>query len=182
MTITKRTFLTAAALAFGVGLWAAPGLAHGPTPQKTDSTVTIDASFDDVWTVLSDFGSIGKWHPAVQSVETSDNGEARTLTLEGGEITETLDVSSKDRGVVAWRLGEPNPDALAVSSYNDKLMVTADGDDQTTVRWIGRFYRADTSNFPADDQTDEAAVEDMTRYVETGLEGLKSYIEAGVSD
>lgn len=182
MTTTRRTLLSAtAAFAFAGALFASPALAHGPTPQKTDTTVTIDAPFDEVWNVLSDFGAIDAWHPAVQSAETSENGEARTLTLEGGTITETLDVSSKERGVVAWRLGEPNPDALAVSSYNDKMMVTDAGDDRTEVRWIGRFYRADTSNFPADDQTDEAAIEAMSDYVETGLEGLKTYLEDEVT-
>ncbi|WP_158555148.1 SRPBCC family protein [Fulvimarina endophytica] len=156
---------------------ASPVFAHGPTPQKTDESVVIDAPLDRVWTVLSDFGSIAEWHPKVRAAETGKDGKSRTLTLDGGTITETLDVASKERGVVAWRLGEPNPEALAVSSYNDKLMLEANGDARTTVRWIGRFYRADTSNFPKDGQTDEAAVEAMTAYVRAGLDGLKTYVE-----
>ena len=84
---------------------------------------------------------------------------------------------SKERGVVAWRMDEPNPAALAVSSFNDKLRITAEDDTHTSVQWIGRFYRADTSNFPAEGQTDEAAVADMSRHVKTGLDGLKRFIE-----
>lgn len=43
--------------------------------------------------------------------------------------------------------------------------------------WIGRFYRADTGNFPAEDQTDEVAVAAMADHVTTGLEGIKRYVE-----
>jgi mxaD protein len=179
MTFNRRTVLAAATLAALTGaVFTSPALSHGPTPQKTDVSVEIDAPFDAVWEVLADFASIADWHPAVHSASPGENDKSRVLTLDGGSITETLDVSSKERGVIAWRLGTPNPDALAVSSYNDKLMVEPAGDQKTTVRWIGRFYRADTSNFPADGQTDEAAIEAMTRYVETGLAGLEAYFAA----
>ena len=182
MSFTRRSALKAGLGAIlATALLGAPAFAHGPTPQKTDASVTIDAPIDKVWAVVSDFGAIGDWHPLVKSVQTSDDGKSRTLTLQGGTITETLDVASKERGVVAWRLGEPNPEALPVSSYNDKLMIEADGEDKTTLRWIGRFYRADTSNFPKEGQTDEAAVKAMSAYVKAGLDGLKARIEGGAS-
>ena len=60
-------------------------------------------------------------------------------------------------------------------------MIEADGKDKTTLRWIGRFYRADTSNFPKEGQTDEAAVKAMSAYVKAGLDGLKARIEGGAS-
>ncbi|ORE95176.1 SRPBCC family protein [Aurantimonas sp. 22II-16-19i] len=173
----RRTLLCGLAAACLVPFVVIPASAHGPTPQKTDETVVIDAPFDAVWTVVEDFGSIAKWHPAVRAVRLGDDGKTRTVTLEGGDIVESLDAVSKERGVVAWRMDEPNPDALAVSSFNDKLRITATDDTQTSVQWIGRFYRADTSNFPAEGQTDVAAVAAMADHVTTGLEGLKRYVE-----
>lgn len=176
MTLSRRKIiggLMTACLSLTIG----PAMAHGPTPHKTDETVVIDAPFDAVWEVVADFGSIAKWHPAVRAVRLGEDGKTRTLTLEGGDIIESLDVVSRERGVVAWRMDEPNPAALAVSSFNDKLRITAEDDTHTSVQWIGRFYRADTSNFPAEGQTDEAAVADMSRHVKTGLDGLKRFVE-----
>ena len=44
--------------------------------------------------------------------------------------------------------------------------------------WIGRFYRADTSNFPPEDKNDEAAIAAMTEFFQEGLKGLKAKAEA----
>lgn len=40
--------------------------AHGPTPQKVQETITINASVEKVWAVVKDFCNIQKWHPAVE--------------------------------------------------------------------------------------------------------------------
>jgi mxaD protein len=45
------------------------------------------------------------------------------------------------------------------------------------VEWDGRFYRADTGNFPAENQNDEAAIAAMTKFFHDGLQGLKAKLE-----
>ena len=45
------------------------------------------------------------------------------------------------------------------------------------VTWIGRFFRADTGNFPPDHLNDEAAVKAMTGFMQEGLKGLKAKVE-----
>jgi mxaD protein len=43
---------------------------------------------------------------------------------------------------------------------------------------IGRFYRADTSNFPPEDKNDAAAIAAMKNLLAEGLKGLKAKAEA----
>ena len=55
---------------FGL-FFAGAALAHGPTPQKIDQSITIQAPPDAVWKVVGDFGGIGRWHPDVAKAEAS---------------------------------------------------------------------------------------------------------------
>ena len=66
-------------------------VAHGPTPQKVQKTVTIAASPDKVWAVVKDFDNGNKWLPFVTGIKLETKGEDkfRTLTLKsGGKILE----------------------------------------------------------------------------------------------
>ncbi len=37
--------------------------------KEIHSETTIEASADEVWAVLSDFGSYGEWNPGMESVQ-----------------------------------------------------------------------------------------------------------------
>jgi hypothetical protein len=52
----------------------------------------VEKSADAVWAVIGDFGGIRKWAPAVEaeSVETTPEGEVRTLTMPGGRVVKEL--------------------------------------------------------------------------------------------
>lgn len=173
----SRRFLLAAAFLLGATL---PLAAHGPTPQKADETIDIAATPDKVWALISRFGGIGDWHPMVKKVEaTGDDaaGAERTLTLEGGTLTEGLDESDAAARRISWRLLEENVEAVPVSFYTATIEVTPAGEG-SRVSWSARFYRGDTSNFPPDELNDEAAIAAMGAYVTKGLEGLKAKAEA----
>ena len=67
--------------------------AHGPSPQKVEKSITINASPDKVWAIVKDFGSIQKWEPLVTDSKVEKKGEdtLRTLTLKsGGKVIEKL--------------------------------------------------------------------------------------------
>ncbi|WP_336741960.1 SRPBCC family protein [Aureimonas altamirensis] len=171
-----RTILFPTILAFAV--MAAPAMAHGPTPQKVDETVVIDAPPEKVWAVMGDFGSIADWNPAVGSATVSngnERGSHRTLTLPSGTVTEGLDAHRPDSMRYRYRL-QGETDALPVSSYTAEMKLEPDG-QSTKVTWLGRFYRADTNNDPAEGKTDEDAVRAMTDFIRTGLDGLKRKVE-----
>lgn len=161
-------------------LAATPALAHGPTPQKVDQTITIAAKPDAVWKVVGDFAGIDRWHPDVARSEGSGGTEAggrRKVTLKaGGTLNEGLDEIDASARSYSYRLSDPDLKALPVSSYSATLTVSPDGEG-TRVEWLGRFYRGDTGNEPPDELSDAAGKAAMNRYFADGLKGLKARVE-----
>lgn len=160
----------------GLMLLSSSVLAHGPTPQRVDEHIIIDADVATVWQKVNAFDQLDKWHPAVESITMQDE-TTRIVTLKsGGEITESLDESDAERHYIGYRLLTENIEAIPVSFYTIGIEVEA-ADTGSKVSWSGRFYRADTGNFPPENLNDEAAVKAMTEYAKSGLEGLKASLE-----
>lgn len=167
------------ALAFGLAA-ATPVLAHGPTPQKAEEKIAISAPPEKVWAALKDFGDVS-WNPGIRKAEATGGndpaaGASRTITLEAGDLVEGLDEYNDAEKSYGYRLSTENVEAFPVSFYSATIAVTPAGDG-SEVTWIGRFYRADTSNFPPDHLNDEAAVKAMTEFMQEGLKGLKAKVE-----
>ena len=156
--------------------------AHGPTPQKVDESIDIAAPPEKVWGLIKDFGNIADWNPALtKSVGTGGNesNASRVITFKsGGELQEGLDYYSDKEMNYLYRLSKEKIDVLPVSSYTSEITVKPGPDGGSTVKWMGRFYRADTGNEPAPDKNDAAAVKAMKDYFTTGLQGLKAKAEA----
>jgi len=156
--------------------------AHGPTPQKVDEEIAIAASPDVVWGLVGDFGAIAAWHPGVKEARASGGNEAgkaeRELTLANGErIVEGLDEYEAEKRMLGYRLSRENHAAMPVSFYSATLEVVDDGKGGSVVKWGGRFYRADTGNFPPEHLNDAAAVAAMTDFFRSGLESLRVVAE-----
>lgn len=151
--------------------------AHGPTPQKVDESITIASPAKKVWEIISQFDGIGDWHPQVTTAESTDE-TTRTITLDNGEqVTESLDDKNSDQFLISYRLLQENFEAIPVSFYTITIQAHDEGDNKTTVSWSGRFYRADTGNFPPENLNDEAAVKAMTAFANAGLQGIKDAAE-----
>ncbi|MEG6509038.1 SRPBCC family protein [Methyloligella sp. 2.7D] len=167
-------------IAFVLGI-AAPAAAHGPTPKKVEETITIDAAPDEVWAVAKDFAGIKDWHPGVTEVTSKGGNEVdaeRTLTLEnGGTLIDSLDEYLDDEMSYSYRLENEDIEHFPVSFYSATFSLKPADGGKTTVDWMGRFYRADTGNFPSENQNDEAAIAAMTAYFQQGLGGLKAEVE-----
>lgn len=165
-------------------LTATAALAHGPTPQKIDQSVSIKAKPDAVWKVVGDFGGIKNWHPDLEkSVGEGGNkeGGSRTLTFKsGGVLKEGLDEWKADGFTYSYRSGDPDLKALPVSSYSATITVTPEGDG-SKVEWMGRFYRGDTGNEPPDNLSDAAGREAMDKFFADGLKGIKARVEAAAT-
>ncbi|SDP47728.1 mxaD protein [Filomicrobium insigne] len=157
--------------------------AHGPTPQKVEEKIVLKSSPADVWAVVSDFGGIVNWHPGVETAEATGGnkpGAERTLTLKsGGVIVDGLDEYNAEEMSYGYRLSKENIEALPVSFYSATLSVKPGDGGGSEVVWLGRFYRADTSNFPPENLNDQAAVKAMETFFREGLEGLKAKVAAG---
>jgi carbon monoxide dehydrogenase subunit G len=155
-------------------------MAHGPSPQKVDKSVTIKAEPAKVWAMVKDFGNMHKWHPAVAStkLEKKGNDTYRTLTLKsGGTIYEKLRSADDEAMKLRYEIVEG---VLPVSDYNAFMTVKAGPNaGETTVQWVGRFYRVYKLNPPIPEGQDDAtALNAVNGVFDAGLEGLKKTLEA----
>lgn len=173
------TFLVRSLCALGLSIaTAVAAFAHGPTPQRAEEKITIAAPPAKVWEVLKEFGDVS-WNPAIKKAEATggnDSGATRTITIEKGDLVEGLDEYSAEEMTYGYRLSKEDVEVFPVSFYSAKITVAPSGEG-SEVTWIGRFYRADTSNFPPEHLNDEAAVKAMTEFMQQGLNGLKAKVE-----
>ncbi|WP_375419411.1 SRPBCC family protein [uncultured Hymenobacter sp.] len=119
-------------------------------PQVTYSKV-LDASADQVWALVRDFGALAQWFPFVSNCELKDGarpdqvGAVRVNTVaEGALIEETLlELSDRDRRLVySLTKGDvPTTDYSATLTIHE---VSADG--RAFAEWSARF---DVSGDPA---------------------------------
>ena len=153
--------------------------AHGPTPQKVEKSIVIKAPPAKVWAMVKDFGNMHAWHPAIASTKLEKKGEEthRTLTLKsGGDINEKLrSVDDKDMKLKYEITGGVAP----VADYNAVMTVTAGpAAGESTVTWVGRFYRTYKLNPPIPaGQDDETALKFVTGVFDGGLANLKKVLE-----
>ncbi len=153
--------------------------AHGPSPQKVEKTITIKAAPAKVWAIVKDFGNMQAWHPAIASTKLEKKGDEtfRTLTLKsGGEIYEKL--RSADDADMKLKY-EIVSGVAPVADYNSIMTVTAGpGAGESTVTWVGRFYRTYKLNPPIPaGQDDETAIKFVTDVYDAGLASLKKAAE-----
>ncbi|TXN00867.1 SRPBCC family protein [Methylobacterium sp. WL103] len=168
-----------------LALVATQALAHGPTPQKVNQSITIAAKPEAVWKVAGDFGKIAGWNPALKASEGVAGGKPgeaegkRTLTFpNGARLVESLDEWNGSAFKYSYRMSDPEVKALPVSSYSATLSVAPEGEG-AKVTWSGRFYRGDTGNEPPDDLSDAAGRTAMDAFFAAGLKGLKAKVEPG---
>jgi len=157
--------------------------AHGPTPQKIDESVAIARAPAEVWAAISAFDAPNAWNPFFKEVQATGGNEVgkaeRELTLaNGGKIKESLDEYDAARRYMGYRLLKENVAAFPVSFYTITIEVK-EADGGSKVEWLGRFYRADTGNFPPENLNDEAAVAAMAQMARSGLDHLKQQLEGG---
>ena len=169
------------ALLTGVSLAAA---ACGPSPQKIVRQMVIQAAPVVVWAAIRDPAAIAKWHPAVSAARLEHSSDAdgvefqsRQLTLAGG-------------GALIERVGATDPDGmkqgysmlkgtLAVSNYSSWIQVRAGpGADESTVSWSGRFSNGANAIDAPPGADNDAAMAAVDAYYQTGLAGLKRWIES----
>ena len=170
------TVVGLAPLSVGGTAWA-----HGPSRQKVEETVEINAPVDKVWKVVGNFQDMS-WLPIVAKTEGkggNDVNATRTLTLKnGGTVEEQLDRYSAEDHMYGYEITKVDVKVLPVNDYSSHITVEADG-DKSKVTWWGGFYRGYMLNDPPPDLTDEVAVKAVTGLYKTGLEGLKKKVEGG---
>lgn len=179
-----KKILAFIALGLSINLMPFTASAHGPSPQKVEKSITIKADPAKVWAIVKDFGNIHKWHPGVASTkleqkkdENGDMATFRTLTFkDGGNVYEKL--RSADDATMKLKY-EIVTGTLPLTDYNAVMTVTkGEQPGETTVTWVGRFYRLYKLNPPIPaGQDDETAIKAITGIFDSGLANLKKVAE-----
>ncbi len=166
----KLTFLSLLLL----GLFTATVNAGHHRENHVSETVNIAATPAEVWKAAKDFGNLHGWHPAVQS-STNDNGNnvgsVRVLDLGGPTITEKLLSFSNTNMSFTYQIAKVDPAVLPVQNYVSWFSVKSDGNNGSTVTWMGDFGTVG-----------EAAPADVKKGVSgiyrAGLDNLKNMFES----
>ena len=56
-------------------IFSASVLAHGPTPQKVQESVTVNVSPEKAWELVKDFGAISTWLSSAKETKIEKRGE-----------------------------------------------------------------------------------------------------------
>lgn len=153
--------------------------AHGPSPQKVEKTIKINASPDKVWAIIKDFGNFQKWQPLVTDSKLEKKGEdtLRTLTLKsGGKVVERLKGIDEEAMKLKYEILEG---AVPVADYNSFIVVAkGPSPNESSVTWVGRFYRVYKLNPPIPaGQDDETALKAVNEMYDVALPALKKLAE-----
>jgi mxaD protein len=138
----------------------------GAKAVEVSRQTTLSHSPDAVWAMIGEFGTIDRWHPAIEtSVVEGDggNGIYRTLTLgDGGMIRELLlDYSLRDRRYSYAILESPLP----VANYVSNLAVTPGPDRESAiVTW--------SSTFDANGVSDQEAADLIGGIYQAGFDSI----------
>ena len=177
----KPVSLWTLAVALVPALAALPAAADGPTRQKVVETIEINASTEKVWGVIGNFHDMS-WHPAfvkTQGDGGNEVGASRTLVLESGDtIVEKLIKHDANKKSYKYEITAVDVKVVPVTNYSSTITVSGEG-DKSTVKWKGAFYRGFVNNDPPPELNDEAAVKAITGVYKSGLQALKTKVEAG---
>lgn len=127
---------------------------------RIEKTITIDRPPDDVWSVVSDFGAISSWFPAIAASSFADG--IRECTLEGGGTLREEIVDRDDAGRrYTYRI---TASSLPLDHHHASMTVHGEGSG-SLVTWVTEV------------RPDELA-EAMAPVFEDGMKGLKARLEA----
>jgi len=179
MTSTRRAFVAALVL-----LAAPPAFAHGPTRQKLELSVDVNAPPEKVWAVIGNFHDLS-WVPEVAKVEGAGGNDPdtakRSVTLKSGGVWKDEELSDYDAAKFTYGTFLPHVDVkvLPVADFSSHILVTAEPGGKSKVEWRTAFYRGYPNNNPPPDLDEAAAKKAVTDLVQPALDGLKARFGSG---
>ncbi len=165
--------------------FALPVLAQGcgPTRLKVTESVTLGVPPAEAWAKVGSFQDMS-WDADTTGASGSGGNQpgkaVRVVKLQSGAaIQESLykyDVAAMS---YAYHVDRVDVTKLPVQNASATLEVMpVDGGARSTVRWKFAFYRNLAPGEGAPDAADAKAVEAMKRFMQTGLDGLKTRAES----
>jgi hypothetical protein len=100
------------------------------------TSADIDAPLHSVWSLISDFAGLKRWHPLVERCETKGSGEGAVRTVHFADwwLVERLDRLDETDHVVAYSVIDSNrPPMIGVKGT---MSLTSEGEQRTRLLWI----------------------------------------------
>ena len=132
-------------------MFSLSAFSHGPTPQKVQESVTIEASPQKTWDALKNYDELKKI--------------MKVRSFKDNLMKAKYELIEKD---------------VPFSDYNAQIRVKKGANEnESIVQWTARFYRTYKLNPPIPEGQDDAtAVAAVKKIVGPGLEGFKKYMES----
>jgi hypothetical protein len=104
---------------------------------------TVAAPIGEVWSIISGFGGIKLWMPAVEScsLEGYGVGAVRLVKVNQGFVSERLEEVDPTQHRVVYRVLEPSP--LPMKDAVGSIQLTALGPKSTRLEWVARAASLD---------------------------------------
>ena len=156
-----------------LGLMTAPAEAHGPSRLKSEQSVVLNASPEEVWQAIGQFDQMD-WLPGAGEIkaEGQEKGALRQRSLEGGvTIEEELLKIQPEKFAISTRLVSDNLDYVSATNYALHLTIKPEG-DHAKVEFKGAFYRAFPQNDPPAELNDEASIAAVEALHQTMIDAL----------
>lgn len=135
--------------------------------EEVKASGTINASADEVWSLVSDFNGLDKFVEAVADCTTEGTGigAVRTLTLaDGGEVIEKLESLDHDQRLLTYSIVES---PMPIQNYTGTMQVDELEDRRSKFSW--------SSTFDAADGTEDEMKEALKGLYNLGVEGLQQH-------
>lgn len=106
---------------------------------KETATAEIEAPAERIWSFISDFGGLMRWHPELVRVtsEPGPKGPVRVNHFPDWSISETLDLLDSRNHVLEYSVLETDRPELAGAKAQMKL--TPLGPERTRIDWTTGF-------------------------------------------
>jgi uncharacterized membrane protein len=104
---------------------------------------TIKQPIEPVWAVISSFGAIKTWMPAIDSCSIEGNGigAIRTVLWGGQSLKERLEILDDQKHIISYRLlDSPN---LPMRGAFGTIILEAQADSQTHITWVSDAEEVD---------------------------------------
>ena len=153
---------------------------HGPSRQKVNEKIEINADPEKVWGIVKNFMKYD-WNSSIQKViaENNEVGAERKLEFDGGKfVKQKLEKLDETKKIISWRIVETSNEIMPVNSYAAKIFVKESKNGKTLVNYKAGFYRGFMGNDPPESLNDENSKKKVAIFIKNSLEGLKSIAES----
>lgn len=112
--------------------------------------VVWDLPIEQVWSLVSSFGSIKAWMPSIRwcTIDGHGVGATRTVMAFVGVAHETLEVLDDKEHHISYRIQDWNPSPLPAKGGFGTWKLESKGENSTQITWIADAEQVEVESIP----------------------------------